>query len=96
MHAQDTPFETTIPHAVLLDARTGKVLFEKGADTAVPPASMSKLMTMIMVFEALKAGKMTLDQEILDQRGCLAPRRCLLGRFHHVCRTQFEGETCPI
>ncbi len=65
VHAQDTPFETTIPHAVLLDARTGKILFEKGADTAVPPASMSKLMTMIMVFEALKAGKMTLDQEIL-------------------------------
>ena len=40
---------------LLIDARTGRVLYEKDADTAIPPASMSKLMTMIMVFEALKA-----------------------------------------
>ena len=65
LRAQDAPFETPIPYAILIDARTGKVLFEKGADTLIPPASMSKLMTMIMVFEALKAGKMKLDQEIL-------------------------------
>ncbi|MFN4144050.1 MAG: D-alanyl-D-alanine carboxypeptidase family protein [Aestuariivirga sp.] len=56
-------FESKAPHAILIDARTGRVLFEKDADTAVPPASMSKLMTMIMVFEALKAGKLTLDQK---------------------------------
>ena len=64
----------------------------KDADTAVPPASMSKLMTMIMVFEALKAGKLTLDQQFIDQRGCLAARRCVLGRLHHVCRAQFVGQ----
>ncbi len=57
-------YETKAAHAILLDARTGRVLFEKAADTAVPPASMSKLMTMIMVFEALKAGTLTLDQEL--------------------------------
>ena len=55
-------YETKAAHAILLDARTGRVLFEKDADTPVPPASMSKLMTMTMVFEALKAGKLTLDQ----------------------------------
>ena len=60
--AQDV-FETKARQAILIDARTGRVLFEKDADTAVPPASMSKLMTMIMVFEALKAGTLTLDQE---------------------------------
>ena len=54
--------ETKAPHAILIDARTGRVLFEKDADIAVPPASMSKLMTMIMVFEGLKAGKLSLDQ----------------------------------
>lgn len=63
--AQEAPFETKAAHAILLDARTGKVLFEKDADTPIPPASMSKLMTMIMVFERLKSGKLSLDQELL-------------------------------
>lgn len=51
--------------AILMDARTGRVMFEKDADRPVPPASMSKLMTMIMVFEALKAGTLSLNDEIL-------------------------------
>lgn len=59
-----TVYETKARQAILLDARTGRVLFEKDADTAIPPASMSKLMTLIMVFEALKAGKLNLDQQL--------------------------------
>lgn len=61
--AQDT-FESKAPQAILLDARTGRVLYEKDADTPIPPASMSKLMTAIMTFEALKSGKLSLDQEL--------------------------------
>ncbi len=60
--AQDA-YETKARQAILIDARTGRVLYEKDADTAIPPASMSKLMTMVMVFEGLKAGKLTLEQE---------------------------------
>ena len=56
-------FESKARQAILIDARTGRVLFEKDADTAIPPASMSKLMTMIMVFQALKADLLTLDEE---------------------------------
>jgi len=59
------PFETKAAQAILIDGRTGHVMFEKDADTPIPPASMSKLMTMIMVFEALKAGKLTMDQEFV-------------------------------
>ena len=59
--AGDT-FDSKARQAILIDARTGRVLYEKDADTPIPPASMSKLMTMIMVFEALKAGKLKLDQ----------------------------------
>lgn len=59
----DEAYTAKAAEAVLMDARTGRVLYEKDADTPVPPASMSKLMTMIMVFEALKAGKLTLDQK---------------------------------
>lgn len=55
-------YETKAAQAILIDARTGRVMFEKDADTPVPPASMSKLMTMTLVFEALRAGKLTLDQ----------------------------------
>ena len=57
------PFETTAPHAILVDAKSGTVFFEKSADELVEPASMSKLMTVILVFEALKAGTVTDDTE---------------------------------
>jgi D-alanyl-D-alanine carboxypeptidase (penicillin-binding protein 5/6) len=63
LSAQEQPYESKARQAILIDARTGRVLFEKDADSAIPPASMSKLMTMIMVFEKLKAGKLTLDQQ---------------------------------
>lgn len=62
--AQDVPpFETTAPNAILIDAKSGTVFFEKKADELVQPASMSKLMTMVMVFEALKAGTVTEETE---------------------------------
>lgn len=63
--AQQPAFETAARNAILIDAKSGKVFFEKNADEEIPPASMSKLMTMIMVFEALKAGKLSLDQEFV-------------------------------
>jgi serine-type D-Ala-D-Ala carboxypeptidase (penicillin-binding protein 5/6) len=50
-------FETKAPYAILVDARSGSVFFEKAADVSVPPASMSKLMTQAIVFDALKEGK---------------------------------------
>ena len=55
---------TPARHAVLLDASTGSVLFEKDADTSFPPASMSKLMTVYLAFEAIKEGEMRLDDEV--------------------------------
>jgi D-alanyl-D-alanine carboxypeptidase (penicillin-binding protein 5/6) len=57
-------YESKARQAILIDARTGRVLYEKDADALIPPASMSKLMTMIMVFEQLEAGKLTLDQTL--------------------------------
>jgi D-alanyl-D-alanine carboxypeptidase (penicillin-binding protein 5/6) len=61
--AAQEDYASKAAQAILIDARTGRVLFQKDADAPVPPASMSKLMTMIMVFEALKAGKLSLDQQ---------------------------------
>lgn len=55
--------ETRARHALLMDVESGIVLFEHHADTPMSPASMSKLMTVLMVFEALDEGRITLDEE---------------------------------
>ena len=54
-------FETRARAAFVLDVTTSTVLFEKQADVPLPPASMSKLMTLNMLFEALQDGRVTLD-----------------------------------
>lgn len=56
--------ETKAREAILLDMNTGVVLFEKDADVPAPPASMSKIMTAYMVFERLKDGRLSLDDEL--------------------------------
>jgi D-alanyl-D-alanine carboxypeptidase (penicillin-binding protein 5/6) len=57
---RDQPTGLTIraPHAIVMDASSGAVLAQKDADTLRPPASMSKLMTLAVVFRALKEGKL--------------------------------------
>ena len=56
---------TTASHALLMDADTGTVLFEKNADEQMHPASMSKLMTAYLLFEAIKKGQYTMDTEFV-------------------------------
>jgi D-alanyl-D-alanine carboxypeptidase (penicillin-binding protein 5/6) len=55
------PIETTAVEAFIMDYDTGAVLYEKNPDQPVHPASMSKLMTVYLLFEALKAGSVKLD-----------------------------------
>ncbi|WP_071672376.1 D-alanyl-D-alanine carboxypeptidase family protein [Nioella nitratireducens] len=54
-------FETDATAAYVIDHNTGQVLLDINADVPLPPASMSKLMTLNMVFEALEDGRLTLD-----------------------------------
>lgn len=63
-NAQDSRFQTDASHAVILDYETGEVLFSKNASEPMPPASMSKLMTTLMVFEAIERGQLSLDDEL--------------------------------
>ena len=56
-------FETQAREALVLDHDTGMVLFAKDADTPMPPASMSKLMTLYMLFEAIRDGRVKLDTQ---------------------------------
>jgi len=54
-------FTTTAKQAILIDAQTGKVLFEKNADQLMYPSSLTKIMTVYMLFEQLQMGRVSLD-----------------------------------
>lgn len=56
-------FETIARSAYVVDVQSGTVLFAKDAERPIPPASMSKLMTLNMLFEALKIGRITMDSK---------------------------------
>ncbi|MFA5958383.1 D-alanyl-D-alanine carboxypeptidase family protein [Hyphomicrobium sp.] len=55
--AAESAFTTKAPRAILMDAATGAILFQHNADELVPPASMSKLMTLAVLFRAIKEGR---------------------------------------
>jgi len=58
-------FETRATAAYVLDQGTGTVLLAKEANTPLPPASMSKLMTVYMAFEAIADGRLRIDEKLL-------------------------------
>ena len=51
--------------AILIEASTGKILFEKEKDKKMAPASMTKIMTMLLAMEAIENGKLNLDDDVL-------------------------------
>lgn len=60
----EAPLELAAKSALLMEASTGKVLFEKASHEALPPASVTKIMTMLLVMEALDCGQYTLDDMV--------------------------------
>ncbi len=60
-----TELTTKARQAILMDADSGAVLFQHNADELMAPASMSKLMTLAVVFKALKTGQIKLEDEFL-------------------------------
>lgn len=59
----ETDLGLLVDAAILIDADTGKILYEKNADTSLGIASMSKMMTEYILLDAIKAGKISWDQE---------------------------------
>ncbi|HXW72509.1 MAG TPA: D-alanyl-D-alanine carboxypeptidase family protein [Methylocella sp.] len=57
--------QTSVPHAILIDAASKTVLFEKDADTLVVPASTAKIMTAEIVFHEISLGHLKLDDQLL-------------------------------
>ena len=62
--SQALSFETKARAAYVIDQTSGTVLLSKNADLPLPPASMSKLMTLYMTFEFIKAGRLALDEKL--------------------------------
>jgi len=58
--------------ALLVDAETGHVLYEKNADQALPPASLTKIMVALLVLEAVDRGDLKMDEEITATASSLA------------------------
>ena len=56
--------EVHAPSAILMEASTGQVLYEKSADEELPPASVTKIMTLLLTFDALASGKIKLEDEV--------------------------------
>jgi D-alanyl-D-alanine carboxypeptidase (penicillin-binding protein 5/6) len=63
--AEDGGFKTKALQAILVDGQSGSILFSHEPDVRRPPASMSKLMTLTLIFKALKAKKLKLTDDIV-------------------------------
>ena len=57
-------FDSTAEYAILMEASTGKILYEKNADKPLPPASITKIMTLLLGFEALDNGSAHLEDPV--------------------------------
>ena len=63
-YAEEPTFELSAKSALLMETSTGTILFEKASHEALPPASVTKIMTMLLVMEALDNGQYTLDDMV--------------------------------
>ena len=59
-----TSFHVNAPCAIVMEASTGTVLYEQDADLQKPPASVTKVMTLLLIFEALDAGQINLTDTV--------------------------------
>lgn len=57
--------EITAPSAMLMEASTGQVIYEKNADEQRRPASITKIMTLILIFDAIDSGKIKMTDEVV-------------------------------
>ena len=65
--------------AIVVDANTGRTLFESSADAPRYPASLTKMMTLYMAFEAMKAGKISKSTKVTFSKFCAAKPPTKLG-----------------
>ena len=64
-YAENQSVEIQAPSAILMEAKTGKVIYEKNPDEIRSPASITKIMTMLLAFEQLEKGKIKLEDDVI-------------------------------
>ena len=62
--ASELPFDVDALSAVLMDAETGEILYAKNSDEALPPASVTKIMTLLLVMEAIDSGQIQMSDMV--------------------------------
>lgn len=65
VYAAEGAVSISAPSAILLEASTGKVIYEQNADQVCSPASITKIMTLLLIFEALDRGEIRLTDEVI-------------------------------
>ena len=66
--------EVSAPSAILMEASTGTVLYEKDAHARLAPASVTKVMTLLLVMEALETGQISWDDTVTASETAAAKR----------------------
>ncbi|MDF2609610.1 MAG: hypothetical protein K0R92_1084 [Lachnospiraceae bacterium] len=61
---KENPLEITSTAAVLIEGSTGEIIYDKNKDEQLRPASITKIMTLLLIFEALDSGKITLSDQV--------------------------------
>jgi len=74
-----TPVRATPYAAMVMDARTGEVLHARNADTRLHPASLTKMMTLYIAFEAVRLGEITMDTQVTISRNAASEPPSELG-----------------
>ena len=64
--------DVAAPSAILMDAATGTILFEKNAHERLAPASVTKVMTLLLVMEALESGRISFDDRVIASEAAAA------------------------
>lgn len=74
-----TPLQAAPSAAIVMDARTGEVLYERNAHTRLHPASLTKMMTLYIVFQEIEAGRLSLDTRVTVSKHAAAQPPSRLG-----------------
>ena len=69
---QETALTVNAASSILMEKETGQILYENNSHARLEPASVTKVMTLLLVFEALDAGKLTLEQNITASRHAIS------------------------
>ncbi len=68
----NAPFEDLSKSSILMCADTGDIIYEKNAYEHLSPASVTKVMSMLLILEAIESGKISLDEEVVTSKNAVA------------------------